>query len=207
MNNSKLVGLLILVLILGIAVGYQVRTPSQIVRTEQRTQTSIIVVTQLESLASQTTEGAKLVRIGETFTVPMAEGGKVVPVEVTFTKAFTTMEVTHAFFPSNMTTTADMNYVYFVVEFTVRNVGKETTVAFTSCWSEVGCYNDWWKLTVDRGYIYDKNDYLSDQSFSLRPEEVGHGRVVFEILATTTPIEMTINSPWDGRPVIILRFV
>jgi len=121
------------------------------------------------------------VRIGQPFI--LKEGTEEIPVEITFTSAY------HDYYEQ------DAKYKRLVLEIQAKNVGmKETEVFSTSRW----------EVTVDKGYIYDAK-YCNLTSTSLLPEEMETGYVSFEILATTTPVEIRYyDSYWGNNPAFVL---
>jgi len=76
---------------------------------------------------------------------------------------------------------ADPGYKYFDLQIVAKNVGltESSTFPILSIWETV----------VDRGYIYKSTDnpFFGE---SVRPEEVKTAIIDFEILATTTPVEV-----------------
>ncbi len=93
-----------------------------------------------------------------------------VPIEYTFTSVWYASEYGHD--------KADEGYKFLLLEIQVRNIGiKETHLFFYR-----------WEVIVDKGYIYEA--MTDDLPISLRPEDTKIGHVVFEILATTNPLEV-----------------
>jgi hypothetical protein len=101
------------------------------------------------------------------------KGTDQVPVQVNFTSAWFAMRLGY--------TTATPPYKLFVLQFQMKNVGIRTTSVF-SVLSK-------WDVLVDKGYIYE-----SELNFNLtsdvQPEQVATNNVIFNILATTTPLEV-----------------
>jgi len=66
------------------------------------------------------------------------------------------------------------------------------------------CFNTTrWEVTVDKGYIYD--GYCDLFLVTVRPGETKTGSVFFEILATTSPLEVRYYSSYFGDdPTLVL---
>lgn len=130
-----------------------------------------------QSGTTQTTIGelptGSTVTIGEPFIV---KGTDDVPVQLNFTSAWFAMRYddTGAVSPNK----------YFVLEFQMKNVGIRSTSVFSLAFLK-------WDALVDKGYIYESDNY-ADWNFSsgVGPAEVATNNVVFNILAATTPLEV-----------------
>jgi hypothetical protein len=101
----------------------------------------------------------------------LRQGADNVPIEITFNSTwFWTKEGR-----------ADAGYKYFDVQAMARNIGTKETSIFS--------FSGEWEVTVDKGYVYE----ASHSPFifeTLRPEEIKTDVVEFEILVTTTPVEV-----------------
>jgi hypothetical protein len=126
-----------------------------------------------------------VIRMGQPLV--LKSGSENIPVEITFTSAW--FATKHSYY------TADKGYKLLVLGIRARNIGmKETSFL---CGIK-------WEITVDKGYLYrEKTCNLTCRS--LRPEETKIGYVLFEILATTNPMEIRYyGSLIEKGPTLVL---
>ena len=126
-----------------------------------------------------------IIRMGQPFI--LKEGTEKIPVEITFISAWFT--TTHEHWE------AEKGYKFLVLEIQAKNLGMKKT----DCFSTMR-----WEVTVDKGYIYERK-FCNLFMASIRPEETKTGYVFFEILATTTPLEVRYYSSYVGNdPTLVL---
>ena len=125
-----------------------------------------------------------VIRIGQPFI--LKEGAEKIPVEITFASAWFTEAYEY--------NKAEKGYKFLVLEIQAKNLGMKKT----------DCFNTTrWEVTVDKGYIYD--GYCDLFLVTVRPGETKTGSVFFEILATTSPLEVRYYSSYFGDdPTLVL---
>jgi hypothetical protein len=132
-----------------------------------------------ETTTSELTSGS-VVTLGQPFIV---KGTDDVPVQVKFTTAWFSMGGGYGYdgaVPPNK---------LFVLQFEMTNVGMRTTTVFSGLSK--------WDVVVDKGYIYDSQFNLNF-SDKVDPAQTVTNDVVFAILATTTPTQVTYYDTCAG---------
>lgn len=197
----KTIAIAIVALLAGIVLGSAIagpapqlsqQAPVYVTQTISREVTAYVVTTVTQQVAAGTeattippTQEGNRVRVGQPFIIK--EGADKIPIEITFTAAW--------FTTAHKWRTADEGYKFLVIEIRAKNLGIKETVIL--------CVVRW-EVTVDKGYVY-KHETCDLSCASIRPEETKTGYVLFEILATTTPIEARYyGSLWVDDPTLVL---
>jgi hypothetical protein len=174
------IAMIILAFLAGTAI-----VPERVVTTTRTSVLTSYITRVVTSGPTAVTTGVQRIKIGQTFSFLTSDK---VPVEITFTSL--------RYADKAGFSTADKGYKLAVLDVTVKNVGTKETRPFSSF--------DKWIVIVDKGYTYDAKAsvYLPD---SVRPEEVKTGYTYFEILETTTPIEIRHTSMFGSTIYFVLE--
>jgi len=125
-----------------------------------------------QTTTTQELSTGSTVQFGQAFIMRM--GSDEVPVEITFNGTWYERSAGYS-------QGAESGYKYFALQLRARNVGVKETFIFSTL--------SIWEVLVDKGYLYQAK-FHPFSGETIRPVEVKSDVIAFEILESTTPLEV-----------------